>query len=304
MPFMNNRILLTAGLLIVSTAAGITFYLSLKKSSENEPGPSVSSGSSAPADRPAISSAEGQSVGSDAALPQSSASGSSATSDNATDIHSTLDKVPQTAESLFTRADYFKPLNWGPEIKSLAEKENQKLNFKPACNSHSRSGNPDLHPADWAGDFTKTDSLSRWPATSTHVIDWNQFWQLADKGIQVSIRWNFELPARYNVVGYSFALSNPDGIGTAVWQEMPEMTWDEAKEFVQKWEKKTLTEGGKAGTRTMSVTEKPFNAADVSTEEIERAEYSNSRVRAAQSGKMHCASPAQSPAELNCSCGF
>ena len=82
------------------------------------------------------------------------------------------------------------------------------------------------------------------------------------------------------------------------------MTWDDAKKFVADWEKKTLEQGGKAGTRTMSVAEKPFNPAEVSTEEVERAEYSNSRVRAVQSGKMICNAQAQEPINLNCSCWF
>ncbi|NBW82199.1 hypothetical protein EBR21_10650 [bacterium] len=204
----------------------------------------------------------------------------------------------------FTRAVFFTPVEWGPQNLGLQQKEKQSLLFKPACKTHKRATPASSHPTDWAEPFTHSDGQSRWPSSTSHVVDWNQYWTLRDKGIQISIRWNFEMPPKYSVLGYSFALSNPDGYGTALWPEKPEMSWEEAKNFILDWEKKTLDAGGKPGTRTMSLAEKPFNPGEVSTEEIERAEYSNGRVRAAQSGKMLCNSKPNSPEELSCSCWF
>jgi hypothetical protein len=204
----------------------------------------------------------------------------------------------------FTRAVFFTPVEWGPQHQGLQQKEKQSLLFKPACKNHKRASAANTHPTDWAEPFSHSDGQSRWPSATSHVVDWNQYWKLGDKGIQISIRWNFELPPKYSVLGYTFALSNPDGYGTAIWPEKPEMSWEEAKNFVLDWEKKTLDAGGKPGTRTMSLAEKPFNPGEVSTEEIERAEYSNGRVRAAQTGKMLCNSQPKTPEELSCSCWF
>lgn len=215
-----------------------------------------------------------------------------------------LENGQLNTETSFSRAQFFKPIDWGESNQSLSEKEKQGITFKPACRSHPRAVTNSPQPADWAESFTHTDSLSRWPSPSAHVVDWNQFWQVGDKGIQVSIRWNFELPPKYTVVGYSFALNNPDGYGAAIFPERPEMSWDEAKSMVVEWEKKTLERGGKLATRSMSVAEKPFNPAEVSTDEIERAEYSNSRIRAAQTGKMICHNSNPNLEELSCSCGF
>ncbi|MFZ9520708.1 MAG: hypothetical protein ACO3A4_09540 [Silvanigrellaceae bacterium] len=207
-------------------------------------------------------------------------------------------------ESNFTRSVFFTPVDWGPQNLALSQKEKQSITLKPTCKTHKRATASNTHPADWAQAFTHTDEQSRWPSSAAHVVDWNQYWKVGDKGIQVSIRWNFELPPKYSVLAYSFALSNPDGFGTSLWPEKPEMSWEEAKNFVLDWEKKTLDAGGKPGTRTMSLAEKPFNPGEVSTEEIERAEYSNGRIRAAQSGKMLCNSKPQTPEELSCSCWF
>lgn len=304
MPLFKNRFFVAGGILIFSAAVGIAVYMGLKKPSGMETTDSDSATYPAQEQRPTVLSSQEENQKSSASSQPGRPSDQAGLPVNEEDIHSTLDKNNQTADTLFTRGEYFKSVNWGTDLKGLPEKENQKLNFRPTCKSHKRADSSDSHPADWAEQLTKTDSVARWPAAATHVIDWNQFWQLGDKGLQISIRWNFESPARYNVVGYSFALSNPDGFGTALWQDMPEMSWDEAKDFVIKWEQKTLAEGGKAGTRTMSVAEKLFNPAEVSTEDIERAEYKNSRVRSAQSGKMHCSSPAQASADLNCNCWF
>jgi hypothetical protein len=112
------------------------------------------------------------------------------------------------------------------------------------------------------------------------------------------------MPPRYAVVGYSFPLQNPDGYGTSIFPDNPEMSWEEAKAFVSAWEKKTLAEGGLPATRSMSLADRPFNPADVSTEEVERAEFSNSRIRAAQTGKMICNSASPALTELSCSCSF
>jgi hypothetical protein len=305
MPFQKKRLQLAGGVLLIFAVAGIAVYNSSRhdlaadqgQTDSSSPLPDQQVANSSSPDRTSDNAA--RTVQNPPSSPPSPAQGQSEG-----DIHSTLDKSPQPAETVFTRGDYFKPVQWGPDLKAVDEKENQKLSFKPACKAHPRTAVKVRHPSDWAGDFTKSEAQFRWPAASAHVIDWNQYWQVADKGIQISIRWNFDLPARYTVVGYSFALAKPDGYGTPLWQEMSEMSWDEAKDFVTKWEQKTLAEGGKAGTRTMSLAEKPFNPAEVSTEEIERAEYSNARVRSAQSGKMHCSSPALSPAELNCGCWF
>jgi hypothetical protein len=203
----------------------------------------------------------------------------------------------------FTRAEFFKSQDWGPDLSALATAEPQNLKFNPACKNHPRN-NPNLAPAEWAEAFTLTQAQQRWPAANTHVIDWNQFWQVKEVGYQVSIRWNFETPPLYSVVGYSFALNRPDGYGAPAFPEKMQVTWDEAKSFVQSWEKKIIAEGGKPGTRTMSLAEKPFRPAEVSPQDIERAEYANGRVRAAQTGKMSCNTLFNDLSTLNCSCWF
>lgn len=203
----------------------------------------------------------------------------------------------------FTRAEFFKTVDWGTNLNAISSAESQSIKFSAACKSHPRNLTA-TSPADWALAFSQSDALQRWPYASSHVIDWNQFWQLNETGYQVSIRWNFENPPRYSVVGYSFALNKPDGFGAPAFPEKMELTWDDAKSYVQNWEKKILSDGGKAGTRTMSLAEKVFNPAEVSPEDIERAEYANSRVRAAQTGKMSCNTPSSDLGTLNCSCWF
>ncbi|MBM3381854.1 MAG: hypothetical protein FJY29_05375 [Betaproteobacteria bacterium] len=203
----------------------------------------------------------------------------------------------------FSRADFFKPQDWGADLSALAAAEPQNLKFNAACKNHPRN-NPNLSPTEWAEGFTLTQAQQRWPAANTHVIDWNQFWQVKDVGYQVSIRWNFETPPLYSVVGHSFAINSPDGYGAPAFPEKMQITWDEAKNFVQTWEKKILAEGGKPGTRTMSLAEKPFRPAEVSPQDIERAEYANGRVRAAQTGKMSCNTLFNDLSTLTCSCWF
>jgi hypothetical protein len=203
----------------------------------------------------------------------------------------------------FTRAEFFKTVDWGANLNAIPTKEPQNIKFSAACKGHPRNLAA-ASPADWAEAFSQSDALQRWPSASSHVIDWNQFWQLNETGYQVSIRWNFENPPRYSVVGYSFALNKPDGFGAPAFPEKMELTWDDAKSYVQIWEKKILGDGGKAGTRTMSLAEKVFNPAEVSPEDIERAEYTNSRVRAAQTGKMSCNTLSTDLGTLSCSCWF
>lgn len=211
-------------------------------------------------------------------------------------------EAPGSSE--FTRAEFFKPVDWGTDLSSLSGKEPQTLSFAPACKTHPRHSAMTSHPAQWAEAFTGTDSQQRWPSAATHVIDWNQFWTLNESGYQISIRWNFENPPRYSVVGYSFQSNKPDGYGAAVFPEKMNLGWDEAKQFVLDWEKGMLDKGGRLGTRTMTLAEKIFNPADVSPEDIERAEYSNSQVRGAQTGKMSCNTSHTNLSQLKCTCWF
>lgn len=297
-----NRTRIAGGLMIVALVGAGVWYFQSRSADKFTPDGS-SSGQNSSASGESSNSNSAQSNGASTSNATGRATGSSE-SLQGNNLGDQIENGRLPDEAAFTRAQFFKPVNWGPQNTALAEKEKQTIKFKPACRAHPRATQDSVHPADWAESFTHTDPLSRWPAPSTHVVDWNQFWQLGDKGLQVSIRWNFESPPRYTVVGYSFALNNPDGYGTSLWPEKPEMTWDDAKAFVTEWEKKTLENGGKLATRSMSVAEKPFNPAEVSTEEIERAEYSNSRIRAVQSGKMVCNNPAQNSEELSCSCWF
>ena len=207
------------------------------------------------------------------------------------------------AENNFSRAEFFKPVDWGSNLQTLASKEPQVLKFNAACNNHPRHA-PQAQPADWAEAFTHSDAMQRWPAPATHVIDWNQFWKTKDKGLQISIRWNFELPARYSVLGYSFAADKPDGYGAPLFPEKSDLTWDDAKAFVLELEKKIVADGGTPTTRTMSVAEKAFNPGEVSPDEIQRAEFTNSRVRGAQTGKMSCNANSAELTTLSCACWF
>jgi len=219
-------------------------------------------------------------------------------------VQSKIEDGQLTPETAFSRAAFFKPVDWGIQFDVLQQKEKQEITFKPSCKSHKRTMDGGIHPAEWADAMTRADAQSRWPNSGTHVIDWNQNWQVGDQGIQISIRWNFEMPPRYSVHGYSFPLTDPDGYGTPLWPEKAEMSWSDARTFVIDWEKTTIDKGGKPGTRTMSLAEKPFDPSKTSTQDIERAEYANGRVRAAQTGKMICNSSPQKPEELSCSCTF
>lgn len=300
MPQSKNRRPFAIGIVSLVGVAGLALYIQQQKphSAESDETQAAQTEHTTGSSSPDVSDLT------NGAKPSSLNQGRAAALSENDATHQKLENSQLGGESDFTRAPYFTPVDWGTGQTALAQREGQTLQFKPACKTHPRAGESSLHPAQWAESFTQTDSLSRWPLSATHVIDWNQFWQVGDRGIQVSIRWNFEMPPRYNVVGYSFALTNPDGYGTSLWPDKPEMSWDEAKAFVVEWEKKTLEAGGKLASRTMSVAEKPFNPADVSTEEVERAEYHNSRVRAVQTGKMICNSTPTQQDLLSCSCWF
>jgi hypothetical protein len=233
------------------------------------------------------------------------ANGTPSSDGSARDAISRVENGEAAGSGEFTRASFFKPVDWGADQNALGGKEAQTLTFAPSCKNHPRNTTTTAtHPAQWAEAFTGTDSQQRWPAANTHVVDWNQFWTLADAGYQISIRWNFENPPRYSVVGYSFQINKPDGYGAAVFPEKMNLSWDEAKTFVQEWEKAMLEKGGRLGTRTMTLAEKVFNPADVSPEDIERAEYSNSQIRGAQTGKMSCNTSHTDLSQLKCSCWF
>lgn len=303
MPTSQNKIKITAGLVLLAAAASAGVYLQNRgsDSGENDTGFSA-------ANQGSTSSAGNDSAGQSLRGNPQNTNGAGQTGDGSgNENDETRQKIENgqlTDETVFSRANFFKPVNWGTDHQALGALEAQRLSFKPSCAKHPRAQASADHPAGWAEPFTHTDSLSRWPSSSAHVIDWNQFWKVGEKGIQISIRWNFELPARYAVVGYSFPLQNPDGYGTSIFPENPEFSWEDAKAFVTAWEKKTLAEGGLPATRSMSLADRPFNPAEVSTEEVERAEFSNSRIRAAQTGKMICNSPSPALTELSCSCTF
>lgn len=208
-------------------------------------------------------------------------------------------EAPGTSE--FTRAGFFEPFDWGTNLGSAATLQPQQLSFSSSCESHPRF-NPSLRPDQWAGQFTQTDSTQRWPGEGIHVIDWNQFWKLGESGVQVSIRWNFESPPLYRVVGYSFSMANPDGYGADALPEKNRLSWGEAKKYVQAFESELLAQGGIAGTRTMTLSSNVFNPAEVSPEDIERAEYTNTRVRGAQTGRMSCNTLYNDLSSLSCRC--
>lgn len=208
-------------------------------------------------------------------------------------------EAPGTSES--TRAGFFEPFDWGASLSAASSLQQQQLNFSESCQSHARF-NPALQPEQWARQFTQADSTQRWPSGASHVIDWNQFWKLGETGFQISIRWNFELPPLYRVVGYSFSMTSPDGYGAEALPEKNKLTWPEARQYVQEWENTMLSQGGRAGTRTMSLSSSPFNPADVAPEDIERAEYMNTRVRGAQTGRMSCNTLYDKADTLSCRC--
>ena len=202
MSVSNTRLLLAGGLLLVSIAAGVGFYRTVEhKKSPAETDSAEGTHSAMPSE--GASSTE-QVRNTTTRSSSGPTAGSSQGNTETNDTHNKLENGMMDGETTFTRGVFFKPLDWGPQLNALSEKEKQTLAFKPTCKSHPRLSETSSHPADWAESFTKIDSLSRWPASTAHVIDWNQFWQLGDKGLQVSIRWNFELPPRYNGVGYSF----------------------------------------------------------------------------------------------------
>jgi hypothetical protein len=97
-------------------------------------------------------------------------------------------------------------------------------------------------------------------------------------------------------------MSSPDGYGAEALPEKNQVTWAEAKQYVQAWENEMLTQGGVAGTRTMSLSSNPFNPAEVSPEDIERAEYMNTRMRGAQTGRMSCNTLYNNQTALSCRC--
>lgn len=300
----QNKIKVTAGFVLFAAAVSAGVYWQIRKS---ETGDSETGFETANRDSTsgAGNDSAGQSIRKNPRNPGGAAQNGDGNSESENDeTRQKIENGQLTEETAFSRANFFKPVNWGSEQQALSGLEPQRLSFKPSCAKHPRAQGSADHPAGWAEPFTHTDSLSRWPSSTAHVIDWNQFWKVGDKGIQISIRWNFELPARYAVVGYSFPLQNPDGYGTSIFPDNPEFSWEDAKAYVIAWEKKTLAEGGLPATRSMSLADRPFNPAEVSTEEIERAEFSNSRIRAAQTGKMICNSPSPALTELSCSCSF
>lgn len=295
----RNRVIVAA-LSIAAAGSGLWF-------AQNQNSEDSSEQLQAPVDQPHEST---QPTGTGAADSSSAASNPSATSPrNITEDGTTsatarqIEQGEAPGSGEFTRAEFFKPVDWGADLNAMPNKEPQTLNFKPACKNHPRLASG-IAPSDWAENFTSSESQQRWPSSRSHVIDWNQFWQLKDTGYQISIRWNFENPPRYSVVGYSFVMNKPDGYGAPAFPERMNQTWEEAKSFVEDWEKKLLNEGGKPGTRTMSVAGKAFNPAEVSPEEIDRAEYANSRIRGAQTGKMSCNTLTTDLSSLNCTCWF
>lgn len=203
--------------------------------------------------------------------------------------------------SEFTRARFFEPFDWGANLSSAAAVEDQLLNFGTACQSHPRFSKT-LPPDQWAEQFTQADAAQRWPSGTAHVIDWNQFWTLGETGFQVSVRWNFENPPLYRVVGYSFSTQSPDGYGAEAFPEKNQIPWDEAKAYVQAWESDLRSQGATPGTRTMSLSSSVFNPSEVAPEDIERAEYTNTRVRGAQSGRMSCNTLYNDTSTLSCRC--
>lgn len=300
----QNKFKITAGFFILGAAIYAGIYWQ-NRSSETEGGGADISDYGGGAGSTTNGDSAGQTNSRNLQNSGGSVQNSSSNSDNESDeTRQKIENGQLNDETAFSRASFFNPVNWGSEHQALSGLEAQRLSFKPSCAKHPRAQGSADHPAGWAEPFTHTDSLSRWPASAAHVIDWNQFWKVGDKGIQISIRWNFEIPARYAVVGYSFPLQYPDGYGTSIFPDNPEMSWEDAKAFVSAWEKKTLAEGGLPATRSMSLADRAFNPADVSTEEVERAEFSNSRVRAAQTGKMICNTPSPALTELSCSCTF
>jgi hypothetical protein len=294
------------GAIVLTTAiaaVGVGLWLAQHSRSsfpeQNEQEPAI-----APVDQSAESNTNAMQENSAASAPsaaQQNTASSGVANENQSSEKIEQGEAPGSGE--FSRAEFFKPQDWGADLSTLAALEPQTLKFNPACKNHPRN-NPNLSPAEWAEGFTLTQAQQRWPSASTHVIDWNQFWQVKDVGYQVSIRWNFESPPLYSVVGYSFALNRPDGYGAPAFAEKMQVTWEEAKTFVQSWEKKILAEGGKPGTRTMSLAEKAFRPAEVSPQDVERAEYANGRVRAAQTGKMSCNTLFNDLSTLSCSCWF
>lgn len=208
-------------------------------------------------------------------------------------------EAPGTSE--YTRAAFFEPFDWGSNLFTASQLEPQQLNFSESCQTHNRF-DPALRPDQWARQFTQADSTQRWPSGNAHVIDWNQFWKLRESGFQVSIRWNFETPPLYRVVGYSFSMASLDGYGAEALPEKNQVTWTEAKQYVETWETEMIAQGGVAGTRTMSLSSTPFNPAEVSPEDIERAEYMNTRMRGAQTGRMSCNTLYNNPSALSCRC--
>ena len=237
--------------------------------------------------------------------PQTAQSGMKPNPQNTDSSENTLQQTIENGEapgtSEFTRASFFEPFDWGANLSATASPQPQQLNFSESCKTHNRF-NPELRPEQWANQFTQTDALQRWPSGNAHVIDWNQFWKLGETGFQISIRWNFEVPALYRVVVYSFSMNSPDGYGAEALPEKNQVTWAFAKQYVQAWENEMLTQGGVAGTRTMTLSAQPFNPADVSPEDIERAEYLNTRIRCAQTGRMSCNTLYNNSEMLSCRC--
>lgn len=284
----------------IGIAVGLSWWAEIDLSSSNSSGSSLTPLREEQFNTEQINE---NSSNSQTAISTKNHTNTSSTSTNTSDTAERVEQGEAPGSGEFSRADFFQPVDWGTDFQTMPTKEPQSLKFNAACKNHPRNL-PSIAPAEWAENFTFSQSTQRWPAQQTHVIDWNQFWQLKDLGYQVSIRWNFENPPLYSVVGYSFALNKPDGYGAQAFPEKLNVTWEEAKTYVLNWEKKILNEGGRAGTRTMSLAAKPFNPADVSPEEIERAEYSNSKIRAAQTGKMSCNTLTTDLSQLNCSCWF